>query len=116
STTLVTLVSRICMKATTMTDTVMAHFRAGETCGSSADDAVTAGPRRDPRREALLSGSRCADRMQKAPACQPRGTGTGRASPSSTGRSASAADEGGADGSPRSGRIRALPEVDLDLD
>src|SRR5215831_19820725 len=37
-TTLVTLVSRICMKATTMTVKVMAHFRAEEIgVGSSAE-------------------------------------------------------------------------------
>src|SRR5262245_38958576 len=43
--------------------------------------------------------------------------GYGRpASDPSAHRSASAADEAGADGSPRSGRIRALPGVDLNLD
>ena len=36
STTLVTLVSRICMKATTMTVRVMAHFRPAEIGGGSA--------------------------------------------------------------------------------
>src|SRR5262245_65620924 len=40
-TTLVTLVSRICMKATTMTDKVMAHLRPEETGGASGDGAVT---------------------------------------------------------------------------
>src|SRR4030095_16689216 len=34
-TTLVTLVSRTCMKATTMTDKVMAHFCVEETCPSA---------------------------------------------------------------------------------
>src|SRR5262249_47481106 len=43
STTLVTLVSRICMKATTMTESVMAHLRAGEICGGSGDVVVTRG-------------------------------------------------------------------------
>src|SRR5262245_55670336 len=39
--TLVTLVSRICMKATTMTVTVMAHFRVGEIGGASgAGDVI----------------------------------------------------------------------------
>ena len=38
--TLVTLVSRICMKATTMTVTVMAHFRVGEIWGSSGAGGV----------------------------------------------------------------------------
>jgi hypothetical protein len=39
--TLVTLVSRICMKATTMTVTVMAHFRAEEIGGASgAGDVI----------------------------------------------------------------------------
>ena len=39
--TLVTLVSRICMKATTMTVTVMAHFRADEIAGASgAGDVI----------------------------------------------------------------------------
>src|SRR5882672_1772324 len=42
--TLVTLVSRICMKATTMTVTVMAHLRAGETGGASGAGEVMAGP------------------------------------------------------------------------
>src|SRR5713101_4456713 len=41
STTLVTLVSRICMKATTMTVRVMAHFRAGEIGGGSEAGEVT---------------------------------------------------------------------------
>src|SRR4030095_10326495 len=40
--TLVTLVSRICMKATTMTVKVMAHFRAGETTGASGAGGVIA--------------------------------------------------------------------------
>src|SRR5215813_3263482 len=39
-TTLVTLVSRICMKATTMTVKVMAHFRAEEIGGASVPGAV----------------------------------------------------------------------------
>ena len=38
--TLATLVSRICMKATTMTVRVMAHFCAGKIPGVSATDAV----------------------------------------------------------------------------
>src|SRR5262245_3822315 len=39
--TLVTLVSRICMKATTMTVRVMAHLRAGEIWGASgAGDVI----------------------------------------------------------------------------
>src|SRR5882672_4388926 len=40
STTLVTLVSRICMKATTMTVRVMAHFRPAEIGGGSGAGAV----------------------------------------------------------------------------
>src|SRR5215471_16239239 len=49
--TLVTLVSRICMKATTMTVKVMAHFRAAEISGS-ADGVVTRGSRRGSGRRA----------------------------------------------------------------
>src|SRR5262245_44130603 len=45
--TLVQLVSRICMKATTMTVTVMAHLRAAE-MGASADAVVNAGGRGAP--------------------------------------------------------------------
>ena len=43
STTLVTLVSRICMKATTMTVRVMAHLRPAEIGGGSAAGGVTRG-------------------------------------------------------------------------
>src|SRR5215831_21026821 len=39
-TTLVTLVSRICMKATTMTVKVMAHLRAEEIGGGSSAEGV----------------------------------------------------------------------------
>src|SRR5216683_4621785 len=46
STTLVTLVSSTCMKATTITDSVMAHLRAGEIGPPSAGDALTRGSRR----------------------------------------------------------------------
>src|SRR5437867_79641 len=42
-TTLVTLVSRICMKATTMTVTVIAHFRAGEIGSAAAAGGVMLG-------------------------------------------------------------------------
>src|SRR5262249_43781088 len=43
-TTLVTLVSRICMKATTMTVKVMAHFRAEEIGGGSSAESVAPVP------------------------------------------------------------------------
>jgi len=43
--TLVTLVSRICMNATTMTVMVMAHFRGAEITGASGAGDVIGGSR-----------------------------------------------------------------------
>ena len=42
--TLVTLVSRTCMTVTIITDTVMAHLRAGEICPSAAGSAGLTSP------------------------------------------------------------------------
>src|SRR5215813_1319397 len=47
--TLVTLVSRICMKATTMTVRVMAHFRVAEIWGASGTGDVIVQPLRAER-------------------------------------------------------------------
>src|SRR6185436_9274331 len=57
STTLVTLVSRICMKATTMTVKVMAHFWVGETGAEAGGLTFPRGPPRvGPIHESLGHG------------------------------------------------------------
>jgi uncharacterized protein len=61
---LVTLVSRICMKATTMTVRVMAHFRAGEIGGASGAGGVMRGSRRCDR---ICAGSRQREGQEGAP-------------------------------------------------
>ena len=59
-TTFVTLVSRICMKATTMTVRVMAHFWVAETGASGAGGVIAAWPIGYAARPRKASVSRCA--------------------------------------------------------
>ena len=74
--TFVTLVSRICMKATTITVMVMAHLWAGEIGSASGDGVVTVpGGYRDPRSAELLPKRQMLSALAISPVPLARATG-----------------------------------------